>query len=83
MREIAQVIGWIWVVFQGLTGIYGLVSEVANGGLETGILKGGIIVLGCLVLALPGLALIWWGRRGHRRGQEARERIEGDSLSDN
>ena len=83
MREAAQIIGWIWVVFQGLAGIYGFVSETIGGGLEAGIVKGGLLVVTCLILALPGLALIWWGKRGSRQDQKVRESVEGDSSPDN
>lgn len=81
MREIAQAIGWIWVVFQGLAGIYGFVSEVVDGGLETGMVKGGILVLVSVILALPGLVLIWWGRRGHREHPEEHGNTGGDSSN--
>ncbi len=78
MRKIAQGIGWIWVVFQGLAGIYGFVSEIVDDGLATGMVKGGMLVLVSVILALPGLALIWWGRRGHGEHPEERGNTEGD-----
>ncbi len=56
MRSLLQAVGWIWVVFNALAGLYGLAVEGAN-------TKGLMVLTVAIVLASPGVLLIAWGRR--------------------
>ena len=67
MRGIAQIVGWLWIGFNGLAAIYGFFFSCSN--LEEGLIvvcigsKGLILLLGSAVLAIPGILLVVWGRR--------------------
>ena len=75
MRGIAQVLGWIWVGFNGLACVYGLLSQadVINGELVFDVIKGMSVFVSYVLLASPGILLVWWGRRGSRKTKEHQE----------
>ena len=63
MREIAQFVGWGWVVFNGIAALYGLVTQ---GSIEKGLL----VTMICIAIGSPGLLLILWGRRTSSAGDD-------------
>ena len=54
--KLVSIVGWSWIGFMSLTGIYGLVTSSS---LE----KGLILIAVAVVLASPGFILVTWSRR--------------------
>jgi hypothetical protein len=64
MRRSAQVIGWAWVAINAIGVVSGLVDFVQSD------LEGRYVtqMAVLIVIAMPGVLLIRWGRGGSKRG---------------
>jgi len=71
LRGSAQVIGWAWVVINGIGVMSGLVDFVQSDFEGRYVTQMAVLI----VLAMPGVLLIRWGRGGSKRGKRNRHDI--------
>ena len=68
MRDFAQIVGWGWMGFITLSILYSVITGIGEGR-SIRLIQGEVIVE--IILGIPGLLLVRWGRRHGAGGDSA------------
>ena len=55
-RKIAQIVGWVWIGLNGVSVLVAFYDEGVNMGLRQ--------ILGTVIVVVPAVVLVVWGRQG-------------------